>query len=1814
MLPVLWFATTTSAQVCTPSYAQFYAKCCDIGLRKIYFGNQILFDSTSYSTSAIYTDAYDSVSRNVNAGVSYTIGIRTETFDQVLCMWADYNNNDTFELSELVYHNPQAVPGLTWFSFTPQACKDSLRVRLYADYFAMYGGNPASIDPCEAYYGDYYDFKLYPGNAAGTDVTISKYLSSPSLNIGYNKPMLRIRNFSANIIDSVRVSYSVNGSSPITEKLVSASIGNCGDYDYTFNDSFQAIDGPYIIKSWVKYPNGINPDANIKNDTLIQLACTPLNGTYTINRNQATGGTNFKSFSDAAVVLNTCGVTGPVVFNVAAGNYTDSMTLNTIPGADANNTVTFYGSDTTNRIIRAFNQDAFVLNGTSYITFRKLAIRVPNFNFGGISMIGECHEVTIDSCSIRSINAASYGISVDARISGQSAFPGYQIRITHNLISGFAFGAYLSGAFNQSAYQFQIKHNKIKNNDYGVLGMYIDTLDASDNNISESGYYGTYLYDVNEMNVGRNMIICECYYPIYLGNTNNGRVENNMISGGSTNTNNVINLDASQNLGIYHNSFLHEGALGAAATITTCSNLDVRNNIFYSANAGAFAFEAANSNQFTYLDFNQYYNAGANGNFVTIGSTFSNLNALKGAFGYNNFSTAAKPNFVNLNFNSRNLHLSATLAPGYGDAGVGVTSDYDGDNRCAIAPTIGADESNYNQGTPVSSFSSPDTAFINSPVNFVNNGNFAQGKAFAWYADTATVPTATTANLKYNFTANGTYNVKLQTTNCNGSDDSTRNIVIVTPTIAPVADFKASVLSLDPLESTKFTDLTKGGPSSWHWQINGGTFQGVGIDYDYINGTDSLSQDPEIVFYNPGIYDVCMSADNVAGSSQKCRNSYIKVYNVASICNNQNVSSMFGHFYDEGGKYNNYPYAINKTCDLLIAPCSGPVTLTFDKINFDTSSANLKIYDGTNALGKLLNINSIKAGNTFVAQSGFMYITWNLQYGSYPGWEATWNTQYKFIPKSPATIKGSDTAFENSTASFSVFYYQNNTTYDWDLDGDGTIDNSGRNVDFIYTSTGIYTAICYATSCGGIDTAYKTVRVITPSQAPNPLRFALDATAGSACQLKPQPFYVVEAGVTAQLFDKSGNGPNSWEWNIVNTTKSYSWDNGNTLQNPLITFIDTGYYTIELKATNANGTTTQVFTNVVKVVDAHCTPAVNNAQSDYGITEFGFLNLYNKSTFNGYYSDYTQLGLACVESGTKYGFSMKRGDKTANCKFGIWIDYNQDGDFSDAGELVKTIASYTQLSWSDSIKIPALSNNVLYGHAVMRIGVIPSNAVFYNCGTNNIGEFEDYSLFISDDQTPPLIKLLGADSVKTPIGQVYNDAGATAFDNLDGNIPVMVSNPVNTQSPGYYTVRFDATDKAGNSAMPVYRVVNVSGDNQPPVITLIGSNPLYHNVNTSFNDPGVTAYDSADGVINNITVRSNVNVNVLGNYTITYIAADSRGNADSISRSVVVVDSLAPVISLTGKDTLFLEVNTGYKEPGFSASDNYDPNPVITVSPQNPDTTHVNTIILTYTATDSKGNKSQRKRWLIFRDHTAPVVTLKGLDTVYIEVKGTYTEVGADVKDNYDKNIFLQISGGPVNTATLGTTLLYYAATDSSGNSTIEKRVVIVRKTSKPLIQLVGNDTIYLFTGQSWTEQGVTFNDAYYSGSTLQGLLKTGGTFPNPANVSGTYHYWYQVTDPSGNASDTAFRYFVISANGIYIPEQAMVSLYPNPASDVVYLKGRVETGDLIYITDINGKRINMPEKYDGNGVSVKGLAPGIYILHLEGADGSRNIRFEVTR
>ena len=300
-----------------------------------------------------------------------------------------------------------------------------------------------------------------------------------------------------------------------------------------------------------------------------------------------------------------------------------------------------------------------------------------------------------------------------------------------------------------------------------------------------------------------------------------------------------------------------------------------------------------------------------------------------------------------------------------------------------------------------------------------------------------------------------------------------------------------------------------------------------------------------------------------------------------------------------------------------------------------------------------------------------------------------------------------------------------------------------------------------------------------------------------------------------------------------------------------------------------------------------------------------------------------------------------------------------------------------------------------------------------------------------------------------------HEPGATANDNLDGAIPssniVINSSAVNLAALGTYTVTYNVSDAHGNAATEVTRTVTVR-DTTPPTITLNRTdlNPLYIEWSATpqaYVDHGATAYDNYDGPItpNNIIINSSaVNTAVLGTYTVTYNVSDSSGNAAAtVTRTVIVRDTTPPTITLNGANSITVEAGNQYSyysDPGATASDNHDGDITsrITVV-SNVNLAALGTYTVTYNVSDSSGNPAaQVTRTVTVRDTTAPVIYLNYYSVYYYAALNSNFSPGtATAYDIYDGNIpFSKFSvSSNVNTAVIGTYLVTYNVSDSSGNA-----------------------------------------------------------------------------------------------------------------------------------------------------------------------------------
>ncbi|WP_162129647.1 immunoglobulin-like domain-containing protein [Candidatus Nitrosopumilus sediminis] len=384
------------------------------------------------------------------------------------------------------------------------------------------------------------------------------------------------------------------------------------------------------------------------------------------------------------------------------------------------------------------------------------------------------------------------------------------------------------------------------------------------------------------------------------------------------------------------------------------------------------------------------------------------------------------------------------------------------------------------------------------------------------------------------------------------------------------------------------------------------------------------------------------------------------------------------------------------------------------------------------------------------------------------------------------------------------------------------------------------------------------------------------------------------------------------------------------------------------------------------------------------------------------------------------------------------------------------------------------------------------------------------------DITPPVILLVGDNPQTINIGDSYTELGATATDNVDGDInPASITidaTAVNIAAVGSYSVTYDVDDAAGNSAIQVTRTVNVV-DNVPPIITLVGDNPQTIEAGDSYTELGATATDNVDGDITaSITTgSSSVDTATLGSYAVTYDVSDSSGNAAiHVTRTVNVVDTTAPTLTIPADITVEVQspdfLTNGENDPsvtGQATATDIDPSPLVThtdVEADDPDPQKLKVVTRTWAATDASGNQ-------VLADQ---IITSDGA-VVFFEVTAT---------DLVDAGITPDCTAASGDTFPLGTTTVTCNANDSSSNISPDSFFdVIVQDTTPPTVtdpaDITAEATAFLTpVDQVLTEQA-TADDIFGIASITHDAPADG--FP----LGDTLVHW-TATDNNGNSFTTS--------------------------------------------------------------------------------------------
>ncbi|HLF52297.1 GEVED domain-containing protein [Flavobacterium sp.] len=337
-----------------------------------------------------------------------------------------------------------------------------------------------------------------------------------------------------------------------------------------------------------------------------------------------------------------------------------------------------------------------------------------------------------------------------------------------------------------------------------------------------------------------------------------------------------------------------------------------------------------------------------------------------------------------------------------------------------------------------------------------------------------------------------------------------------------------------------------------------------------------------------------------------------------------------------------------------------------------------------------------------------------------------------------------------------------------------------------------------------------------------------------------------------------------------------------------------------------NGSTTTLSGN-------YCTPTASSGIDGTGITNVSYSTVNYTSSNTTVYNNYTaQTGN--VIQGASLPVSIRTATSSYTYNLKIWVDWNNDFDFTDSGEDMYsgTVASTTI---SASINVPLTAT---IGNHRMRIGIVwisatPSTPT--SCYNGNWAAFEDYTLNITSAAACTLAPVVTGH----PSNATIANGGNTTFTATFSNSPASYFWEVSTDGGVNYTTMTNGgvysgatiatltiTAAPGNMNGYKFRATASNGCG-----TSAASNPATLTVTTSYCSPSSTtsAY-YISGVISIGTLNDASNIATgysaggYGNYSSTTIATQIAGAGININ------------INLEGPDSQFVKTYIDWNGDG----------------------------------------------------------------------------------------------------------------------------------------------------------------------------------------------------------------------------------------------------------------------------------------------------------
>ena len=1178
--------------------------------------------------------------------------------------------------------------------------------------------------------------------------------------------------------------------------------------------------------------------------------------------------------------------------------------------------------------------------------------------------------------------------------------------------------------------------------------------------------------------------------------------------------------------------------------------------------------------------------------------------------------------------------------------------------------------------TPLASYAydiSTDTAWLNSPFSIVNTSNnysnsywdilsysstysgtytplsnYSRKCATRWntcYVDT------TNQNLTFKFDQVGYYKVKLKVTNTiflNGAykavaDSITKIIVCYPPSQKPVASFFGSNRTVGFTDHLNYKDISLNGPTIWSWYLNPNSYltntyagyQTPNTWYDQNgNPADSTTQNPYIYALDGGDFDVCLAVGNSLGWDTLCKQKYLTVNNGYMMCNGtDSVSTLSsGYVYDPGGPNGNYTSATG-TCPVgfRIAACADTLYLNMERFKLAVNdTVIIRIGTQFGPIVKKLAGKSLQDSlKNFKIPGGIAFIQMNVV-GSSPGdsgFAIHWTTapasygkpvsSFTLTTNGPTT-NGVQSVYKGYTAKLTSTSTGKNMGYVWDSNGDGVYsgDSITPNPTWGASSVGFYNICLVTYNCVGNDTVCKQIQVL-PILLKPVANFTVNKTQGFTTD-------------SFRFFDQSTNGANSWQWSFSPASVNFLKGTNANSQNPIVFFSSVTCYTVSLRATNSLGNNTKTISCMVNVLGYNSPGTAYSIPpgSDIGISRVTLGAIDTSTALQlPVYTQMNDLQIATLYRGVDYTVSTYRNSNTDPMTTHVWLDYNMNALFTDASESIIYEKSQHKIATSQTFRIPDANPT---GNTRMRVG-ISYDSTTLTPDMAQIGCFEDYGINIGIDYIKPVLALNGPAIYKMQVGKTYFEKGVIATDNLEGDISLKYNRTgyLDVNTVGYYTLTYSVSDLYGNTSLPVQRVVQVEVNQTGPSITLKGKDTVIVGVNNTYTDQGTIALDNVGNDISNlVTLNSNVNTKVVGTDSVIYSITDAYGFTATKKRTVLVVDTTAPVIvSMYGNtltDNVRHQIGTTYNSAKYIwATDNYDGTDPLSQT----GTVNVNikgTYTLTYNSTDASGNHAKPFKLYVKVDNLIlPTIFLNGLADMTVDPNTVFSDPGVNYSSAYYAYSTLVVTTtSNLNINKLGTYTIEYCVTDPSNNKACVTRTVHVVDRFSPVINLIGDNPFLMKRFQKYTDPGVMISDNYDTETQLDALLKIdASTLKN--DIPGMYYVTYNVSDISGNKANEVRRAVIVSEEsenvGIHsLNASGKMNIYPNPNNGKFTIElvnsTSVQTIKVYSVIGALVKEISVSANARNIAMDLSDVNEGIYIVKLDGLSGSITQKINIVK